>query len=527
MKPIISLLLGFVLLAISHLIAWAGLATPQGFQLGNAVVVPPLPTTTSITQYGITWTFANPVGYGQFVNGDYWVVDSGAGVKVINITPGDSIRAGSTQHMNGSMVNPQTQLQGYDGYRDYDATKNVGIGISETTPLLLTGNVSLVSTISNLTVPTSNYSYVKTAAVLTCLNFVPPVGSFRPGISTTNKTLHNKNSINYSLLKGLTYPSTKPDIAAYTGYFQMVWLTHNGSWTVRNLHPSDTGLDNYYYPVKFAEAALMLHLDYTNEEKYPLLINYIQLGIDTYSYIESGATGWPPNGGHSYGKKWPILFAGLMLDYTPMKNIGQKSGDYLYSSGYGPGNPPPDYIHFAEDGQTFYVTQFDVDKTSKSSWISDQNRVSGRYLSFDIDSNAFTIATPPQGTTIGPWNPDTRNEDANGNVRCRPYSQKLLGMPEWGIRHSTEPQTSDATWSANYRTIGSGPSAWAGTSLAARFMGATTLWNNNAHFDYIDRYMAITNGKPDPFGYAVELEKVGGSPTGLIKNMWDLYRPLY
>jgi hypothetical protein len=31
-------------------------------------------TTKSPTQYGITWEFANPVTFGQYINGDYWVV---------------------------------------------------------------------------------------------------------------------------------------------------------------------------------------------------------------------------------------------------------------------------------------------------------------------------------------------------------------------------------------------------------------------------------------------------------------------
>ena len=30
-------------------------------------------TTTSISQFGITWTFDQPVEYGQFANGDYWL----------------------------------------------------------------------------------------------------------------------------------------------------------------------------------------------------------------------------------------------------------------------------------------------------------------------------------------------------------------------------------------------------------------------------------------------------------------------
>jgi hypothetical protein len=440
-------------------------------------------TATQISQYGITWTFDQGYECGQFANGDHWVVDPGGGVKIIRISPGHALHTDSTRHMNGSMLNPATATQGYDGYQNYSATLNVGIGVSDTTPLVLIGDISLVSTISNAAPGVSHLSYVKIAAVLTCLSSVPPAGSFRPGISSVTKTLHNVGTLDYSLLKNLACPMAKPNIITYAGYMRMVWLTHNGGWTGRYMRPSDSGLDNYYYPGTFAVAALMLHLDYTQAEKANLLINFIQLGIDIYSYLASGANGWPPDGGHSSGRKWPVLFAGIMLDYAPMKNIGQVSGDYLYAHGHGPGNAPSDYIHFGEDGQTFSVAQSDVDITS------------------------------------GPaWNPDTRT------APNYPYTSAMLGMPEWGIRYSTAPQQSDASWNANYRTIGSGPPAWAGTCLAARIMGVKKLWNYNVHFDYVDRYVAITNGLPDPFGYTVPDERSGGGPGLLIKALWDAYR---
>ena len=445
-------------------------------------------TTKSIQQHGVTWTFAKPVQYGQFVNGDYWVVDPGDGVQIVSISPGHTVHPDTGRDMNGSMLNPSSATQGYDeaGYY-YKDSLNVGIGVSANTPLILSSDVSLVSTISNLTPYGKDHiSYVKVAAVLTCLSSVPLEGSFRPGISSISKILHKSSQINYHLLKNLSSPTTKPKIATYAEYFKMTWLTHSGSWTGREMHPSDGVPANYYYPEYFSTAALMLHLDYTNEEKKPLLINYIQLGIDIYSYLERGANGWPPDGGHSSARKWPILFAGIMLDYFPMKNIGQISGEYLYADGHGPGNLPPDYKHFGEDGQTFYVKQSDVD-----------------------------ITTSPS------WSPDTRS------APNYPYTSAMIGMPEWGIRYSIEPHRSDASWKAKYRNIGSGARTWAGTVLAARIMDAKKLWNNNAHFDYVDRYMAIAQGDPDPFNYIVPGEQAGGSPGEFIGKIWDAYRALY
>ena len=210
------------------------------------------------------------------------------------------------------------------------------------------------------------------------------------------------------------------------------------------------------------------------------------MGIDLYSYIESGANGWPPDGGHSNGRKWPILFAGLILNNNGMKNIGSVSGDYLYNDGHGPGNPPIDYKHFGEDGQTFYVAQSDVDITNSAS-----------------------------------WNPDIRT------ASNYPYTQEMIGMPEWGIRYSTDPSRSDSSWAANYRTIGSGPSGpWVSFAMAAYLMNAKELWNHNAFFDYVDRYMAISNGDPDPFGYNVFGEVAGYRPW-VVGDIYDAYRSDY
>lgn len=48
---------------------------------------------------------------------------------------------------------------------------------------------------------------------------------------------------------------------------------------------------------------------------------------------------WPANGGHSNGRKWPILFAGIMFDHSGMKEVDAA---------------------FGEDQQTFYVGDSDI-----------------------------------------------------------------------------------------------------------------------------------------------------------------------
>jgi hypothetical protein len=59
----------------------------------------------SLTQYGITWKFSKPARYGQFVNGDYWVLGP---VEITEVSPGWD---GSK---NGSMLDPvPSTAQGY------------------------------------------------------------------------------------------------------------------------------------------------------------------------------------------------------------------------------------------------------------------------------------------------------------------------------------------------------------------------------------------------------------------------------
>ncbi|HEX2101120.1 MAG TPA: hypothetical protein VHF69_10675, partial [Candidatus Synoicihabitans sp.] len=56
---------------------------------------------TSVSQFGITWTFDRDYPTGQFANGDYWVVGP---VKITSITPKSTTSNGATMH--GTMINP-------------------------------------------------------------------------------------------------------------------------------------------------------------------------------------------------------------------------------------------------------------------------------------------------------------------------------------------------------------------------------------------------------------------------------------
>ena len=431
-----------------------------------------------ISQYGITWFFNKSYKTGQFANGDFWVVGP---VKIVKITPESQVVGKRT--MNGSMINPASgnKNQGYDSSCSGTAYKdnlNAALNVSSSNPLELKNGSSLISTIS--IAKEKSRPQLQNAAILTVLASPPPEGSFRPPYCGNDKTIkYNVSQLNYNLLKKLNPVTGTPSLKSVEKYFERPWIDHVTGWGAGFIHPLEN-MQNYGRDMssEVGKGALMLHLNFTDDEKRTLLVRFVQLGIDFYGIIQSGGIKtWEPDGGHASGRKWPIMFAGLMLNDASMKNIGKKSGNYLYSGKYGPGNPPPDYIHFGEDGQTFYVTADDVIRTKSPKWKPDKRS-----------------GTP------------------------EPYTESDKGIAEWGIRHSTYPYFDNKVWSATYRQCCTA-SAWSGFILAARIMGVQSLWNYNALFDYQDRYMKETDS--------------GGANTGwrsdnkFTENMWDTYRKLY
>jgi len=429
---------------------------------------------SQISQFGITWTFDKDYTVGQFANGDYWVVGP---VTIIRIQPA-SVELNS-RTINGSMVNPSPRLkqtQAYDSAAygryarpgNYDPSLNVARpdsrDLSENNPLVVQSNCSLVSTESIL--QANDTTQLKAAAVLTVLDSPAKEGSFRPPYSGTDKTIRfNKEQLDYSLLANLKPEPGSPGLAVVERYFERPWIDHIPLWPARALHPVDNMPDyGREIATQIGVGALMLHLNFSTTQKEKLLVRYVQLGIDLYGIVQDGGEkNWTGMGGHASGRKWPILFAGLVLNDPNMKNIGRP--DII---DYGPSHP--EYVHFGEDDQTFYVTQADVDITHGSQ-----------------------------------WNPDRRD------AQKIPYEQEDIGLPEWGIVHADDPESSNKFWGTAYRQVSS--PCWGGFVLAAHIMKAKDLWNHDALFDYKDRYMQAT---PD-----------WRQTSRFVESMWDAYRDDY
>ena len=394
---------------------------------------------TSVSQYGITWTFDKPAKTGQFITGDWWVMGP---VTIIKITPSpgpthsenasikknrwnDTSLKLDTTMRNGSMIVLKAgRTQGYDSrsgsFRKTDAI---------TLPLVLAPNLSLVSSASNTTLPVDNFCkdimwenekksqvVMKAAAVLTCLSEVPHSDAFRPPYVGTEKPIFRAKNINWDILPTLQAPAGAevPSWPEFERYFQRPWLDHLMSWEQQELVPNENG-PNYgrEHARLVSIASLMVMLDVPVEKKKKLTIELIQRGIDLYGIAMTGGY-WNEGGGHSSGRKWPIVFASLMLKNPILLRL-------------------PSTAVFHEDTQTYYG----------KGWFGQ----------------------------------DVLWQMIFHHGRRESYEEK---PPEqWAKWDST---------SESYRLCCNAV-AWVGTALAARYMKAIKPWGHDAFFDYIERWM--------------------------------------
>jgi hypothetical protein len=406
---------------------------------------------SSITQYGITWIFDKKYLTGRFINGDWWIMGP---VTITGIDPAPG------QGRNGSMINPRPgRYQAYDDRVD-GFKPPLGLQV----PFVLNPGESLISSISSPQTNPPGYStqnpvWLRSASILTCLAAPPPEDSFRPPYCGRDKPIYRKAALRKYILPSFKPVDSRPSLAAIEKKFERPWLDHKVGWSGRNMHPYENMVDyGGSISTDIGEGALTLLLDENIiGSKETLLIRYVQLGIDLYGIAANGGS-WPSDGGHASGRKFPILFAGLMLNEPKMLHL----------------NPS---VRFGEDDQTFYVTQQDLKRIHQSS---------------------------------------SGNPNADGG-----YSPIMLGMPEWGIRHFSEPERDNWRWSAKYRrnlTAGS----WCGWVLAARILKLKELWRHDALFDYQDRYM-----ETEPIVGPLIDGHVDQGFSPFARDFWNKYRKSY
>lgn len=427
---------------------------------------------TEISQYGITWTFDKPAKTGQFINGDWWVLGP---ITVIKITPmpgparseqlsiqinrwNDTSLKLDTTMRNGSMIVIKAgTTQGYDS-RSGSFNKSCIINL----PLKLEPLVSLISSISNATLPVDNFcknimwnsekksqTVMKAAAVLTCLQSVPSPDAFRPPYAGTEKPIFRAANIKWNLLPTLKPAGDVPSWEEFERYFQRPWIDHLMSWEQQELVPNENG-PNYgrEHARLVSMASLMVMLDVPKMKKEKLTIELIQRGIDLYGLAMAGGY-WNEGGGHSSGRKWPILFASLLLGEPQISQL-------------------PETAFFQEDTQTYYGKGW-FGQTALWQMIMHHGKRS-------------------------------------------PYEEK---PPEqW--------QKWDST-SESYRLCCNAV-AWTGTALAARHMKAIKLWGHDAFFDYIERWMREDDPYRSARGNHLRPRAETTTTDPFVAAMWKAHR---
>jgi len=411
---------------------------------------------TSISQHGITWTWTEDRQLGQYANGDYWVVGP---ITMTSISPGSSV-TGSGRVINGTMINPtaaQYPSQGFDSHMSegqgvgWSATLNRGrpggSALSGSNPLVVSAGSSVCSVISHPT--DTNRPTLTDFAVLTVVSSAPAPGSFRPPYCGTDKTHRwNKSSLNYGILKNLAPVTGSPDPSA--GVPTRSWVE------ISSTQPGYTGFrasnNQPHYGRDMGSLLgtrfLSLHLNYSNAAKEGLYVWMVQYGIDIYGAYSSnpGNVIWQDEAGIVLGQHAPVALAALALNDSNIASLASN------------------WSKFAEDRQIWRITQSDVGRTLVG--------INGK---------------PPPS---------------------RNYIQSDVGLPEWGIKHMSQPQNDNPDWGAIYRDV-----AYTGTyglALAANLTtGMKALWNHDVFFDYGNR-----------------VNNISGSTAGTAfqRAMWAAYR---
>ncbi|MBN2270715.1 MAG: hypothetical protein JXN61_08880 [Sedimentisphaerales bacterium] len=454
-----------------------------------------LPLKQSVSQYGITWTFEKPARVGQFVNGDWYVVGP-ATVKTIEpkplyggeiprreLDPMDTARRPEDRVRNGFMLNPPAKMEvAYDsGVRNWFTPSLI-----QRLPVTMKPGDSLVSTISmpkNLVLHAQlrnkiergvdDSSPIRTAGVLTCVGEAQPADAFRPAFcppASGQQRIYLARDLKRDLLPRARANESEPNIRRYIRFTQRPWV---GTCFFGFEEPVENmpqyGLE---YGRVVGISALLLCTDLEPQQKEPLLINFVQVGIDLGGIVRAGHPGWTGWGGHGSGRKLPIVFAGLLLGDDELANI----------------NKSLPKVSFGEDEQTAYG----------DCWTGAKVVFTGHS---GID--AATGAGRSRGNGWGPYEHTPPSEWKDGQNTSESYRRCCTSV------------------------------GWVAQALALRLMNAEKAWSHDAFLDYVDRWMFEDDAE---FVKAIreatgrdhdkEWARQGQAWDAFVNEMWAKHRPL-
>jgi hypothetical protein len=478
----------------------AGAAAPRRpvviYTRENAPATPPLEELLlkdSVSQYGITWTFERPARVGQFINGDWYVVGP---VSIRTIAPrplyGSEIPESEMDHMdkerpdeqrvrNGFMLNPPARMKvAYDsGVRNW-----FDPSLIQKLPVAMKAGDSLVSTISmpkglvlhaqlrnKIERGVDDSSPIRTAAVLTCVGAPQPADAFRPAFCDRQQKIYRARDLKRDRLPKAAATKSIPKVEQYIRFTQRPWV---GTCFFGFEEPVENmpqyGLE---YGRVSGISALLLCTDLKPAQKEPLLLNFVQVGIDLGGMVRAGHPGWTGWGGHGSGRKLPIVFAGLLLGDERL----------AYVSHFFP------RVSFGEDEQTAYG----------DAWTGAKVVFAGHS---GIDAATGVGRDRVRGADWGPY--------------------EHMPPSQW-----KEGQNTSESYRRCCTSVG-----WVAQALALRLMHAEKAWHHDAFFDYVDRWMyeddttfVKTLKEATGKDYDHEWARQGQAWDAFVNEMWAKHRP--
>ncbi len=429
------------------------LHTPVIYSRERAPATPKLkdlPLRESVSQYGMTWHFGQPARVGQFVNGDWYVVGPvmvnlidpkplyGAEIPQPELDQIEKELPEEQRVRNGFMVNPPAQMKvAYDsGVRNW-----FDPALIQKLPAALKPGDCIVSTISmpnglvlhaqlrnKIERGVEDCSPIRTAAVLTCVGAPQPPDALRPSICDRSQRIYLARSLKRELLPTASATPSLPDLNRFIRFTQRPWV--------------GTGFFGFEEPVENMPqygleygrvsglAALLLCTDLKPERKEPLLVNFVQIGIDLGGMIRAGHPGWTGFGGHGSGRKLPIVFAGILLGDDELANINKSFPK----------------ASFGEDEQTAFG----------DSWTGAKVDFAGHS---GIDAATGRGRNKVRGEAWGPYEHTPPSQWKDGQNTSESYRRCCTSV------------------------------GWVAQALALRLLRAENIWHHDPFFDYVDRWM--------------------------------------
>jgi hypothetical protein len=446
---------------------------------------------SSVAKDGITWTFNQAMPVGQFVNGDYYVVGP---VTITSIVPRSTT---SKPYKNGSVVDLPTP----NGKSGFDSRLNYGVdqswwfdaSLRKYPPITLNPGDSIISSISLAKIHSlpevmrstdKSVSPVRTMSVLTILSAAPSADAFRPSYCDRSQAIYHAADIQRNLLPSLVPPNPggTPPLSQFEYWYRRPWIDTNPFL----FDAPARYMPSYGEHIAFADsyAGLLLMLNFPAEQKVKLTNYLVQYGIDLYGCLQAGVS-WPAFGGHHSGRKFPIIFAGIMLNNSGMKSVAAHFP-----------------LAFGEDMQSVYIDK--IPGNYKHAWQGATVIYGGHY------------GVKPDGTPISPG-------------LYGPYEQ--LQPKDWPLLNRNE-QLGEA-----YRRCCTSVS-WVGEALTIRLLNGLSIWNYPDFFDYVDRWMTEDDSRAvqeiknqTGFDYSANWERQtrywlqGEFPQyTFVDDMWQAFR---